>query len=123
MRFSTEKFGYNKREVDEYLKKFGFVRQRKGQLVMKMAKRTDLKKIFEYVFIMALCLFASSYFKTLAARYLSAVLLYPLNQGCALILSSIMSVALFKETLTLKAVIGMITAFAGLLINAGIPSF
>ncbi len=80
------------------------------------AEKTDLKKIFGYVFIMALCLFASSYFKTLAARYLSAVLLYPLNQGCALILSSIMSVALFKETLTLKAVIGMITAFAGLLI-------
>ena len=65
---------------------------------------------------MALCLFANSYFKTLAARHLNAVLLYPLNQGCALILSAIMSTVLFKEKLTLKAAIGMISAFAGLLI-------
>ena len=65
---------------------------------------------------MALCLFANSYFKTLAAGYLNAVLLYPLNQGCALILSAIMSATLFQEKLTLKAVIGMVTAFAGLLI-------
>ena len=79
-------------------------------------EKADLKKIFGYVFIMALCLFANSYFKTLAAGYLNAVLLYPLNQGCALILSAIMASALFKEKLTLKAVIGMITAFAGLLI-------
>ena len=79
-------------------------------------EKADLKKIFGYILIMALCLFANSYFKTLAAGYLSAVLLYPLNQGCALILSAIMSAALFKEKLTLKAIIGMITAFAGLLI-------
>ena len=78
--------------------------------------KSDLKKIFGYILIMALCLFANSYFKTLAAGYLSAVLLYPLNQGCALILSAFMSATLFKEKLTLKAVIGMITAFAGLLI-------
>lgn len=80
------------------------------------AEKTDLKKIFGYVFTMALCLFANSYFKTMAARYLSAVLLYPLNQGCALILSAIMSVVIFKEKFTLKAAVGMITAFAGLLI-------
>ena len=78
--------------------------------------KSDLKKIFGYILIMALCLFANSYFKTLAAGYLCAVLLYPLNQGCALILSAFMSAALFKEKLTLKAVIGMITAFVGLLI-------
>ena len=85
----------------------------------KMAPNTgksDQKKILVYVFIMALCLFANSYFKTLAAGYLSAVLLYPLSQGCAFILSAIMSAVLFKEKLTHKAVIGMITAFAGLLI-------
>lgn len=78
--------------------------------------KPDLKKIYKYVLIMALCLFTNSYFKTLAARYLSAALLYPLNQGCALLLSAIMSAVLFKEKLTQKAVIGMITAFAGLLI-------
>lgn len=76
----------------------------------------NTKKIFVYIFIMSICLFANSFFKTLAARHLSAVLLYPLNQGCALILSTVMAAAIFKEKLTLKAVIGILTTFIGLLI-------
>lgn len=76
----------------------------------------NLKKIFGFILIMAICLFANSYFKTLASRHLSAVLLYPLNQGCALILSAVMAAVLFKEKLTAKAIVGMLTAFAGLLI-------
>ena len=79
-------------------------------------ENTDSKKIFVFILIMAICLFANSYFKTIAAKYLSAVQLYPLNQGCSLILSAIMSAVLLKEKLTAKAVIGMITAFIGLLI-------
>lgn len=78
--------------------------------------KPDIKKIFGYILIMAICLFANSYFKTLASRHLNAVLLYPLNQGCALILSTIMAAVLFKEKITLKAVIGISTAFIGLLI-------
>lgn len=76
----------------------------------------NIKKIFKYILIMAICLFANSYFKTLASGHLSAVLLYPLNQGCALILSAVMAAVLFKEKLTVKAVTGMLTAFAGLLV-------
>lgn len=78
--------------------------------------KSDIKKIFGYILIMAFCLFANSYFKTIASRYLSAVLLYPLNQGCSLILSAIMTSVLFKEKITTKAVIGILTAFIGLLI-------
>lgn len=78
--------------------------------------RINIKKILSFILIMAICLFANSYFKTLASRHLSAVLLYPLNQGCALILSAVMATALFKEKLTAKAVVGILTAFAGLLI-------
>lgn len=78
--------------------------------------KSNVKKIFGYILIMAFCLFANSYFKTLAANYLSAVLLYPLNQGCALILSAIMASVFFKEKITTKAVIGIVTAFIGLLI-------
>lgn len=76
----------------------------------------NIKKFFSYILIMAFCLFANSYFKTLASGYLNAVLLYPLNQGCSLILSAIMSAVLFKEKITIKAVIGIFTAFIGLLI-------
>lgn len=81
-----------------------------------VTNRSNIKKIFGFILIMAICLFANSYFKTLASKYLSAVLLYPLNQGCSLILSAIMSAVLFKEKLTIKAVAGIVTAFIGLLI-------
>lgn len=76
----------------------------------------NFKKISGYILVMAICLFANSFFKTLAANYLDAVLLYPLNQGAALILSSAMSAVLFKEKLTARCIIGLIIAFIGLLV-------
>lgn len=78
--------------------------------------KPKIKKIFGFILIMAICLFANSFFKTLASGYLSAVLLYPLNQGCALILSAVMASAFFKEKLTGKAILGMLIAFSGLLV-------
>ncbi len=81
----------------------------------KTSEKTDFRQIFGYIFIMACCLFANSYFKTLAAGRLSAVLLYPLNQGCSLILSSIMAAVLFRERLTAKAVVGMAAAFVAMI--------
>ncbi len=77
---------------------------------------TGLKKMMVFIPIMALCLFANSFFKTLAAEYLPAAQMYPLSQGAALILSSIMSAVLFKEKLTAKCIAGLILAFAALLI-------
>ncbi|MBR5499995.1 MAG: DMT family transporter [Clostridia bacterium] len=78
--------------------------------------KPKIKKIFGFILIMAICLFANSFFKTLASGYLSAVLLYPLNQGCALILSAVMASAFFKEKLTGKAILGILIAFSGLLV-------
>ena len=74
------------------------------------------RKIFGWILAMAIFLFANSYFKTLATDRLDAVLLYPLNQGCSLILAALMSSVLFKEKLTVKAIIGIAAAFIGLLI-------
>lgn len=85
---------------------------KKGEPVDK----SKIKKIFGFILIMAICLFANSFFKTLASGHLSAVLLYPLNQGFSLILSAVMACVLFKEKLTAKAVVGILTAFSGLLI-------
>ena len=79
-------------------------------------EKAQIKKILPFISVMAVCLFLNSYFKTLAAQYLDAVLLYPLNQGCGMIFSAIMAALFFKEKFTLKAAIGIITAFAGLLI-------
>lgn len=81
-----------------------------------LAKGNPLfSKIFGYIFVMSLCLFLNSYFKTLAAVHLDAAQLYPLNQGCALILSTFMS-AFFKEKITLRCAIGLLLAFAGLIL-------
>lgn len=73
-------------------------------------------RIFCYVLVMAACLFVSSYFKTLAAVYLDSAKLYPLNQGSALILSTVMSSVFFKEKITFKCIIGICMAFAALII-------
>lgn len=74
-----------------------------------------ISKISGYIFVMSVCLFANSYFKTKAAVYLDSAQLYPLNQGCALILSTLMAALLFKEKITLKCVAGIVLAFIGML--------
>lgn len=75
-----------------------------------------LRKVGVYVLIMSICLFANSFFKTLAAGILPSAKLYPLNQGAALILSTFMSRIFFKEKLTGRCIIGIILSFIGLLI-------
>jgi uncharacterized membrane protein len=74
-----------------------------------------IKPIWYFVLIMAVCLFANSFFKTLAAQNLDAVLLYPLNQGCAVVLSLLMSAILFKEKITVKCMVGICLSFVALL--------
>ena len=69
-----------------------------------------------YIVIMSVMLIANSYFKTKAATHLDSAQLYPLNQGMALILSTLLASVLFKEKLTAKCVIVICIAFAGLLI-------
>lgn len=69
-----------------------------------------------YILIMAIALTANSYFSTLASAYLDSAKLYPLQQGAGLILSTVMATLFFKEKLKLKAVVGIILAFAALMI-------
>lgn len=79
-------------------------------------KSSGIKQIFGYILVMSICLFANSYFKTMAAGYLDSAQLYPLNQGASLIISSVMSATLFREKLTLKCVIGLLISFVGLIV-------
>ena len=72
--------------------------------------------MYAYVSVMAVSLFANTYFKTLAATKLASALMYPLIQGAALILSSLMSVFLFGEKMTLKAVVGITLSFIAIII-------
>jgi multidrug transporter EmrE-like cation transporter len=74
------------------------------------------KEIVGYILVMAVCLFLNSFFKTLAANHLDAVLLYPLNQGSALILNSVMCAVAFKERLNFKGILGITIAFVSLVV-------
>ena len=74
-----------------------------------------VRPIWYYVLIMAACLFANSFFKTEAAKYLDAVRLYPLNQGCAVLLSLLMSTVIFKEKINAKCIVGICLSFVALL--------
>ena len=75
-----------------------------------------VKKSYVYIIIMAIALFATSYFKTLAAKHLSAAELYPLNQGTLLILSVFMSAIFFGEKIKPKCIVGIVLTFIGLII-------
>lgn len=74
------------------------------------------KKVIIYIIIMAVCLFANSFFNTKAAYLLDSAKMYPFEQGSSLVLSSLMSAIFFKERLTIKAVIGIVLTFIALLI-------
>ena len=75
-----------------------------------------LKKTWYFVLIMAICLYANSFFKTEAASYLSAAKLYTLNQGGTMAIGTLMSAFLFKEKLTPKSYASIVITFIGLLI-------
>ena len=74
-----------------------------------------LQPIFGYIGVMAICLFLHSFTKTLAAHYLPSAVLYPLANGCALMLSTGMAVLFFGEKLTVKCLCGVGLAFLGIL--------
>ena len=74
-----------------------------------------LHKIVVYVMIMALCLFMSSYFKTMAAVYLPSAELYPLNQGLCLSLAMVMCAVCFKEKITPRCLLGVGLCFVALI--------
>lgn len=76
----------------------------------------SLRPVLGYIALMAACLFLNSYFKLLAAGYLTATQLYPLSQGGSMILSTGMSAFFFKEKITRRCVLGLMLAFAALLI-------
>ena len=66
--------------------------------------------------IMSACLFLNSYFKALANNYFTPVQLYPIYQAGGLILSALMAAVFFKEKITPRCIIGMVLAFAAIIL-------
>ena len=75
-----------------------------------------IKPIWYFILIMAVMLFLNSYFMTFAAIHLESVVLYPLSTGLGLVLSAAMSSIFFGEKLKARCVVGMVLAFASLII-------
>lgn len=61
-------------------------------------------------------LYINSVTKTMAAAFLCAAQIYPVLQGANLILSALMAHFMFREKMNLKGIVGIITAFVGLMI-------
>ena len=91
-----------------------FFKNSKKDEIVECQKSIDKIKLL-YIAIMAVFLFANTYFKTLAANVLDSVMLYPLSQGLSLLLSLIMSALFFKEKIKPISIIGITVLFVGLL--------
>jgi len=76
----------------------------------------ESKVSFLIIFVMAVALTANSQFKTMAASHLNSAQLYPMNQGAALVLSTLMANFFFKEKFTFKAFVGILLAFVALIL-------
>lgn len=69
-----------------------------------------------YLGVMAACLFLNSYFKILAARQISAAVMYPVCQGLGLTLSALMAAIFFKEPVKKRSVVGLILVFGAMML-------
>lgn len=95
---------------------FFFIFRSRDRKNGKDTEIAGIKRMVGYILVMSVCLFANSFFKTKAAFYLDSVQMFPLNQGLSLTLSMVMATTLFHEKMNLKCVVGILLAFAGILI-------
>lgn len=71
----------------------------------------------KYMLIMSIALFATSFFQTLAAKSVDAVILYPILSGLSLAAGSSMSALFFKEKLTHNSLVGITLVFCALVLS------
>lgn len=73
-------------------------------------------KVFLVICIMAVCLFAYSYFKTLAAKTVPSAFLYPFTSGASIVLSALMAALFFKEKITARCAVGIVIALCAIVV-------
>ena len=71
----------------------------------------------KHLAIMSVGMFLATYFQSLAAKTLDAIILYPTVNALSLIAGSLMSALLFKEKITPKCIIGIILVFSALMLS------
>lgn len=100
---------------------FSLIKKKRGEPMRRPVN--VLRPIWHHVIFMAVCLFLNTYFKTLAAGYLDAALLYPLNQGVGVTLSLLLAHFFFGEKINKKCILGMSLAFVAMvLINVDLSA-
>ena len=70
-----------------------------------------------FVVIMALCLYSASFFQTLAAKNLDAIVLYPLTNALSLVFGSFMASVFFGEKIKKECLCGMLFVFIALVLS------
>lgn len=77
----------------------------------------SLKNPMSHIFVMAICLFAASYFQTLAtSKYaMPSQVLYPIIKGGCLITVNFTAMLFFGEKPTRRSIIGSLTALGGII--------
>ena len=71
----------------------------------------------KHLTVMSVGMLLATYFQTLAARLLDAIILYPTVNALSLIAGSVMSSLLFKERLTWRCILGTAIVFFALMLS------
>ena len=72
------------------------------------------KHYFLYMPIMVVALYLYTFLQVEAAKYLDAMIMFPLQTVLGLLVSALMAVLLFKEKLTAKNIVGMVLSAASI---------
>jgi len=70
-------------------------------------EKFNVKSVFWYVVILSVCLFLNSLFYSMAAETLPSAILYPLSNGFALVIATLLGHFLYKEKLNTYAYFGI----------------
>lgn len=73
--------------------------------------------VYVYIALMAVALFANTYFLSLAAVTIDAIILYPLSNVLVLVANSIMAHVCFHEKIKRESVIGILFTLAALIFS------
>lgn len=79
--------------------------------------RLDLKKVTPYIAVMAVMLFANSYFLTAATKVMPSVMLFSLNQVLSLAAATVMASLFFKEKITATSAAGIVCTVISILLT------
>ena len=93
------------------------IKQIKKNIEIKNNRKTFIKNSMIYIIFMAVGLFCSSYFQTLAAKTVDAIVLYPMTCALSLVAGSSMASIFFKEKFTKDSIIGIILVFIALIVS------